>query len=391
MCTLPCDWVQAAAFGMIASLTLYYPTSDALSRRLSQHPRKAASMEFGVFHDFPRRAGQSEAEAFAEGLALVDAAERWGVDVMWLAEFHFNASTVLASPLVLAAAVAGRTERMRIGTAVQVLPLGHPLRLAEEWATVDQISRGRLIFGCGRASSPRSYMAYGIPYAESRERFAEALAIIRQAWTEPTFSFAGTFYRHANVSLSPRPYQQPYPPIRVAATSSDTFVQLGAQGFPILVSVGGEAFTEHAPDLAAYRGAYRAAGHAGEGEVYLRISVYVAETVDRAIAESELSVLQSFRDTATQIEQTAARLGRPVSEHQSERIQALRSLTYEQACRDRLIVGTPDMVARRLEEIRDELGIQGILAELNSGRRIPHAQVMHSLRLLCTEVMPHFR
>src|SRR5262249_22732985 len=147
--------------------------------------------------------GQSEADAFADGLTLVDAAERWGLDVIWLAEFHLNASTVLASPLALAAAIAGRTERMRIGTAVQVLPLSNPLRLAEEWATVDQISRGRLIFGCGRASSPRSYMAYGIPYAESRERFAEALAIIRQAWTEPTFSFAGRHYRHANVSLSP--------------------------------------------------------------------------------------------------------------------------------------------------------------------------------------------
>src|SRR5262249_8554670 len=114
-------------------------------------PRKAASMEFGVFHEFPRLPGQSEAEAFADGLALVDAAERSGLGVLWLAELHLNTTTVIASPLAVAAAIAGRTERLRIGTAVQVLPLSNPLRLAEEWATVDQISRGRLIFGCGRS------------------------------------------------------------------------------------------------------------------------------------------------------------------------------------------------------------------------------------------------
>src|SRR5439155_2130160 len=123
------------------------------------------------------------------------------------------------SPLALAAAIAGRTERMRIGTAVQVLPLGDPLRLAEEWATVDQISRGRLIFGVGRSGFAQAYAAYGIPYAESRERFAEALSIIRAAWTEPTFSYAGSYHRYDNVALTPRPYRQPHPPIRVAAVT----------------------------------------------------------------------------------------------------------------------------------------------------------------------------
>ena len=110
-------------------------------------------MEFGMFHEFQRLPGTSEAEAFAQSLEQVDAAERLGLDAMWLAELHFAPErSVLASPLILAAAIAQRTRRMKIGTAVQVLPLCHPLRLAEEVATVDQLSGGRLSEG---TSAPR--------------------------------------------------------------------------------------------------------------------------------------------------------------------------------------------------------------------------------------------
>ena len=348
-------------------------------------------MEFGVFHDFPRRKGQTEAEAFAEGMALVDAAECCGIDVLWLAEFHLNTSTVLASPLAVAAAIAGRTKRIRIGTAVQVLPLGNPLRLAEEWATVDQISRGRLIFGVGRASSPRSYLAYGIPHAESRERLAEALAIIVRAWSEPVFSYEGTYHGYSRVALSPRPYQQPHPPIRVAATSSETYAQLGTQGYPILAAVGHGGFTELAPDLASYRAAYRAAGHPGDGEAYLRVPIYVAETEEQAIAEPRESLMQSYQQAAAHLVQIANLPGASDLDRSAERAQALTSLSYEQVRRDNVIVGTPDQITRRLRELCDQLGMQGILADLNCGRQIPAALVTRSLELIATEVMPRFR
>ena len=140
-------------------------------------------MEFGMFHEFPLTPGQSQRDAFDRSFEQIDAAEGWGLDVMWLAELHAApARSVLASPLTLAAAIAGRTRRMKIGTAVQVLPLCHPMRLAEEVATVDQISHGRLIFGVGRSGFPRVYEAYGVPYAESQEQFAETLEIVKRAW-----------------------------------------------------------------------------------------------------------------------------------------------------------------------------------------------------------------
>src|SRR3981189_2317307 len=133
-------------------------------------------MEFGMFHGFQCPPGASAAEAFAQSFEQVDAAERWGLDAMWLAELHFAPErSVLASPLILAAAIAQPPTRMKVGTGGQVLPLCHPLRLAEEVATIDQISQGRLIFGVGRSGFAHTYATYGAPYGERRDAFAGPL------------------------------------------------------------------------------------------------------------------------------------------------------------------------------------------------------------------------
>src|SRR6202008_2182884 len=181
--------------------------------------------EFGVFHEFQRRPGQSEAEAFTTAFEQVDAAERWGLDAIWLAEIHMAPErSVCSVPMTIASAIAARTKNIRIGTGVQVLPLCQPLRLAEDSATVDHISHGRLIFGVGRSGLPRPYEYYGLPYGESPERFAEVLEIVRRAWTEERFSFAGKYYNYENVCIVPKPYSKPYPPIRIAANREESFV-----------------------------------------------------------------------------------------------------------------------------------------------------------------------
>ncbi len=350
------------------------------------------AMEFGIFHEFACSEGRPEANAFAEGFALVTDAEMWGLDAVWLAELHFAPGrSVLAAPLTMAAAIAARTTRITIGTAVQVLPLGDPLRLAEEAATVDQISRGRFIFGVGRSAFPRAYDGFGIPYGESRARFAESLAVIRAAWTEPTFSFQGDFYRYDRVTVTPRPYQRPHPEIRIAATSPETFPAVGAQGFPIFAAVRLGTLSELAPQIQAYRAAYRAAGHPGEGRVFLRVPVYVADTEEQAIAEPEASIMQFYRGLGARLEASAAGPGARATEQRGERGQALQTVTYEEARREKVVVGTPGMVAERLKALREELGLDGILAELNCGGQIPHARVRRSLQLLCLSVLPHFR
>jgi len=349
-------------------------------------------MEFGMFHEFQRMPGQSEAEAFATSFEQVDAAERTGLDVMWLAELHTAPErSVLAAPLTIASAIAARTKRMKIGIAVQVLPLCHPLRLAEEACTVDHISHGRLIMGVGRSGFPRVYQAYGISYAESRERFAEVLEILKRSWTQERFSFHGKYYNFDDVYLVPKPYTQPYPELRVAATSADTYPAIGAQGYPIFVATRLGDLSELGPNIRAYQEAWAAAGHPGRGKIFLRVPVYVAETEKQALEEPQESVMHFYRYLGERIEESATLEGARAIENRAERGQRLQSITYDEVLRSKIIVGTPAMVADRLAQLREELGLDGILAEMNCGMRIPNHLVMNSLQMMCAQVIPHFR
>ena len=349
-------------------------------------------MEFGMFHEFQRRPAQSEADAFTESFELVDAAEHAGLDVMWLAELHGAPErSVLAAPMTIASAIAMRTKRMKLGIAVQVLPLCHPLRIAEEAATVDHLSHGRLIFGIGRSGFPRTYQAYGISYAESRERFAEVTEILKRAWTQETFSFHGQFYNFDNVCLVPKPYQTPYPELRVAVNSPDTFQQTGEQGYPIFVATRLGDLNELVPNLRVYREAWAAAGHPGNGKVYLRVPIYVAETERQAREEPQESVMFFYKYLGERIEASAVMEGARAIENRAERGARLQNIDYEEVLRSKIVVGTPAMVADRLAALQKELGLSGILAEFNCGMRIGHGQVANSLQMLCQQVIPHFR
>jgi alkanesulfonate monooxygenase SsuD/methylene tetrahydromethanopterin reductase-like flavin-dependent oxidoreductase (luciferase family) len=348
-------------------------------------------MEFGMFHEFPSLPGRTESEAFDEAMAQVDAAERLGLDVMWLAELHFEPRrSVLSAPLSIASAITARTKRIKIGIAVQVLPLCHPLRLAEEAATVDQLSHGRLIFGVGRSGVAQTYEAYGVSYAESRERFREILDIIERAWTEPSFSYDGTYHRFKDVAVVPKPHQKPTPPIRIAASTPDTFPAIGRRGAPIFASVRHTSWSALAEQIRTYHDAWEVAGHPGKGQVFVSAPTYLAATDAAALAEPRDSIMHFYHEQANLLEGAARLVDPETAARRMRRVEQLRRVDYDEAVRTNALVGSPDTIAEKLRALQAEIGLSGILAELNCGGLIPHHQVLEAMRLLCTAVKPRF-
>jgi len=348
-------------------------------------------MDFGIFVE-QKRQGLGQEEAFREMFALVDAAETWGLDIVWLAEMLFNpARSVLSAPLLVASSVVSRTKRLRTGTAVQLLPLNHPLRVAGEVTTLDQLSQGRFDFGIGRSGSPRAYDALDVPYEESQERFFEALEIILTAWKGQAFSHSGRFYHFADATVTPRPYRQPHPPVRMAATTPETFPRVGRMGLPIFVGLRGMDIPELSRHLGSYRQAWREAGHPGEGDVCLRIPIYAGVTERAATEEPRETITHYFR---RQAELTRAPIGRagtgPVERRESQ-AERLTGLSYDQILRTKVAFGTAQGLVDRLGGLRDELRLTGVAAELNPGGLLSPEQEMRSLEILTHGVMPTFK
>jgi alkanesulfonate monooxygenase SsuD/methylene tetrahydromethanopterin reductase-like flavin-dependent oxidoreductase (luciferase family) len=189
----------------------------------------------------------------------------------------------------------------------------------------------------------------------------------------------------------PRPYQKPHPPIWVAATTHDTFPMVGRMGYSLVTGLRGFDVPEAIGHLRAYRTARREAGLAGDGNVYLRMPVYVAATAAQARSEPEESTMRAYRRLAENMAQSVGATGTTASEERAERAERLSNVSYEDLLRDRVAYGTPDMVVDRLRWLRDELGLSGVIMESNVGGRIPLEQVLTSIRLYAQEVAPRLR
>ena len=349
-------------------------------------------MDFGIFMEFGSREGLDQSNAFREGFKMVDAAEERGLDGVWLAELHFNpARSVLSAPIVVASSIASRTKRLRVGMAVQVLPLNNPLRIAEEAATVDHISEGRFDFGIGRSGFARSYDIYGIPYSESRPRFREALDIILEAWKGEPFSYHGTYYNVENATVSPKPYQMPHPPIRIAATTSETFPRIGRMGYPVFVGLRGMDVPELRSNLKEYRKAWHESGHPGNGDVALRIPVYAGETENGALEEPRESITAYFSRMGSLYLESAGQAGAEAAELRQGRAERLATLTYQQVLESKVAFGTAEGLVDRFAQLKEELGLNAVVAELNPGGLIPQDQSLRTLRILTQHVMPAFK
>jgi alkanesulfonate monooxygenase SsuD/methylene tetrahydromethanopterin reductase-like flavin-dependent oxidoreductase (luciferase family) len=346
-------------------------------------------VRFGLFFQAPEAPGQSHAERYAEMVDLIVLADRLGFDVAWLAELHFGgAFSLLSNPLMAVPAIAQRAPRIRVGTAVSLLPLHHPLALAEQAATADLLSGGRLEFGVGRGSIPSQFHGFQVPVGENRARFDEALEIIRLAWTRERFSFTGTYYRVEEVSVVPRPVQRPYPPIRVAVHSAESFAHIADTGLPIYSGTTTTPLPQLREYMALYRGRLAAAGHPWRADqMALMLPVHLA---DRGRAARE-AMRPGVRKYYENLEAIFSALPDSYREHRP-RLRVIRDtladLPYEKFFRDQAVFGDSSEVVDRLQAAVEEFSLSQVICWFDQGAMLPRSEVERTMRCFAEQVMP---
>ena len=211
-------------------------------------------MKFGVlqFFSWPRR-NLPLADVYERALERIELMDQSGYDAVWLAEHHFTDYSVCPSVHMMGVHAAARTKRLRIGTAVSLAALYHPLRLAEEVALLDVLSGGRVNWGAGRGFDVTEFNGFGVPMDESAERFREAVEIVVSAWQNERLSFSGKHWVFDDIEVLPKPLQSPHPPVWLAASSTPAVEWAGEHGYSIMMDPH-----SHRRDIARKRDVYRA-------------------------------------------------------------------------------------------------------------------------------------
>ena len=311
-------------------------------------------MRFGGFSFGSWHESESHGEVLAQLVELAVQSDRLGLDSFWLGEHHFSRHGILADTMVMAAHIAARTERIRIGTAVIVLPLHNPVRVAEQVAIVDHLSGGRVDVGVGIGYQQREFAGLGVDIDEARARFIESLDVMVRAWTEEPLVYEGEHVRIAAedaITVYPKPLQQPHPPIYQAVSTTPASIDLAAsRGLPVIVG-GPTDVLGRAPEVIAHwRERMRAHGRDPEGhDLPCLQNVFVAESDEAAHAELErIDASWSLR-VLRQVGSPIGRDGKVPEgyEHWVQRWQQ-RELASGEAARTDVpqLFGSPDTVAQ---------------------------------------------
>jgi alkanesulfonate monooxygenase SsuD/methylene tetrahydromethanopterin reductase-like flavin-dependent oxidoreductase (luciferase family) len=328
-------------------------------------------------------------EPYQSLIEQIEYAEELGYDSVWLTEHHFSGYGRPSVP-VLAGQAAARTRRIRIGTAVAVLPFHHPIQVAEDWATVDQISNGRVEFGIGRGNQPAEFKGLNVPMDEARERMQESLAIIRKAWSQKTVSHDGRFWQVPEIEVLPKPIQKPHPPIWQAAVSNYTTKMIIEQGINGLIG----------PYLCPFeilKEEYFDVWHEGireAGRLDLQMChnefVWVGDSDDQVKADIEKHVMWYVR-TASKLwgERVKERSAKQFANF-SEVLERFEQITFDEIYNDLGIFGTPETVAEKVRWMRDEGGVDYLMNFMWFGG-IDHGKAMRNMERFAKEVMPEFR
>jgi probable F420-dependent oxidoreductase len=299
-----------------------------------------------------------------------------GFDSVWLGEHH-NHPLLHPTPLIGLAAIASRTRRVRLGTGVLLLPLYQPLAVAEEGAMLDMISGGRLILGLGAGYAPEEFSAFGISIKERGSRLEEGASLLRRLWTEEHVSHAGRHYRVTDVTLGPRPVQQPRPPIWFAGWVEPAIRRAARLGDAWL---GGPSarLDELSACVRLFQESRReSAQSAPNPDIALMRYVFVADNLEQAYATVGDATLHVF-------ETTYFRWPHPVV----KRLPG--TLTIQGLAKDRFILGSPAQCLEQIERFRQQLGLTHLICRL-SFPGVPREASATSVERFAREVMPALR
>jgi probable F420-dependent oxidoreductase len=312
---------------------------------------------------------------YPEALEEVTRAEELGFDSVWMEEHHSVTNHYWPSPLAVLAGFATRTSRMTLGTDIVVAPFHHPVRLAEDVAMLDVMSRGRLVLGIAIGYKPDEFALYGVELEKRGARFEEQLAIMKGLWTEERIDFRGRYYTVAG-RLEPKPVQKPHPPLwiggwgditlRRAATLADNWIP-GPTGDLRRLLDGKRQLLERR----------RAAGLAAPTEWPVTRDVIIADTDARARELAEEHIMVAYR------REYAGGWRHPF-------IDASIATDLDGLMEDRFIIGGPEQCVARLRRFVEQYGLTHLICRMFFPG-MPHAHIMRGLELLAREVVPAFR
>lgn len=308
-------------------------------------------MKFGCYllnTYVPDLDGQS-ADLYAHWLEQIDAAEELGFDSLWVTEHHFRLfGGMIPNPQLLLTAAAQRTRRLRLGSSVSLVPMHHPIQIAEDFAMLDLLSDGRLLFGAGRGMSSQEYVTFGADWNTAQARLVEALELIVRAWTDDVLNWDGEYYHYHGLTVRPKPRQQPHPPIYVTAQKDpESFKMIGQRGYHLMtvpwIFTNELQRTRIELYLKALEEAHRPAE---DHDVFVMYPAYVGENDARARADA-INAWHRWRDFAL------GELGLDPSKG-SLYEERFRHLSYDPMVADsRAIFGGPETCARHLQHILD--------------------------------------
>ena len=345
-------------------------------------------MKFGLFSHVPWPEDVAPSQVVDNITEEFVVGEELGFDSGWLAEHHFSRYGLGSASLMLLANIAARTKKLRLGTAVIIPPLHHPVRLAEDTATLDLISGGRLDAGFGRGQGGYEYAGYSVDHDESQLRFQESVHIIEGLWTTRNFSYEGKHFQVQDANLVPPPVQKPHPPMYIAATRSrETQDFAAASGHSGIIGVVLD--TTDGLDL-CYQlvdGAREAGKPMDIGGIPFFRYFYVAETEEQARRDSEPGLnwtldVNQWRRTYKQGSEVYDSL------EDFRRTRAELPPSFEYLFQHRAFIGKPDQIIAKIRALQDA-GIGYLGCNFSFGG-MPQDKVLKSMELFAREVMPEF-